>query len=163
MKDLQKTFSTFEEAKKFLIANPGGSIVRLANNDGFCVKLPNIQQKDLSAKPLYSETALKGAVQQMTSELNRKEVERKEKISEINQKQKHELKGRIKALKEIESLATPKKNNYNKEPLKTSYPKKTPQKVEPDFKQYIDEPTGSREDFKKMRGKQHFGNKTGNH
>ena len=30
-------------------------------------------------------------------------------------------------------------------------------------KKYIDEPTGSREDFKKMRGRQHFGNKTGNH
>jgi len=44
-------------------------------------------------------------------------------------------------------------------------PKRThsPEQTDSFPKQYIDEPTGSREDFKKMRGKQHFGNKTGNH
>ena len=39
----------------------------------------------------------------------------------------------------------------------------SPEQVDSFPKQYIDEPTGSREDFKKMRGKQHFRNKTGNH
>ena len=39
----------------------------------------------------------------------------------------------------------------------------SPEQVDNFPKQYIDEPTGSREDFKKMRGKQHFRNKTGNH
>lgn len=39
----------------------------------------------------------------------------------------------------------------------------SPEQTDSFPKQYIDEPTGSREDFKKMRGRQHFGNKTGNH
>ena len=34
-------FKTFDEAKRYLIANPGGSIVRLDNNQGFNIKYPN--------------------------------------------------------------------------------------------------------------------------
>jgi hypothetical protein len=36
----KKLFSSFNEAKNYLLANPGGSIVRLDNNEGYCVKLP---------------------------------------------------------------------------------------------------------------------------
>ena len=36
----KKLFSSFEEAKNYLLANPGGSIVRLDNNEGYCVQLP---------------------------------------------------------------------------------------------------------------------------
>ena len=151
MSNTQRTFSSFIEAKKFLIANPGGSIVRLDNNEGFYIKLPSNRASEVKkndSKPIYSESDIKSIVAEKAAELDREKIERKK---------------RIEALKEIEKLATPKKINYNKEPLKNSYPKKKPQKAEADFKRYIDEPTGSREDFKKMRGKQHFGNKTGNH
>ena len=156
-------FDSFEAAKRYLLENPGGSMVRLDNNEGFSVKLTNIKQQKNSIKPIYSKTDLRDIIRHKSSEFDRKKLERKERISEINQRQSDELKERVKALKEIDKLATPKKINYNKEPLKNSYPKKKPQKAEADFKRYIDEPTGSREDFKKMRGKQHFGNKTGNH
>ena len=58
---------------------------------------------------------------------------------------------------------TKKKNNCNKKPQETSYPKPKPKIAKADFKRYIDEPLGTRDDFKSMRGKQGFSNKTGNH
>ena len=125
-------------------------------SDGFYDKLTkNTQQfKKTSSEPLYSKTELKSVIGISTQKITRKELERKEKNSEINQKQKLELKAKIKALKKIEKLATPKNVNYNKSPQKTTYPKKIPKKVKPDFKQYIDEPLGSRDDFKSMSNKQ---------
>ena len=80
-------FDSFEAAKRYLLENPGGSIVRLDNNEGFSVKLTNIKQQKDSIKPIYSKTDLRDIIRHKSSECDRKKLERKERISEINQRQ----------------------------------------------------------------------------
>ena len=165
-------FKTFDEAKRYLIANPGGSIVRLDNNQGFNIKYPNknveaqtqpssvqeIKARDNDDLP-YTEDELKDLAKDSMLQAKRA-TKQKQKQKEQKQKQK-EQKLRKKLFGELN--AKTKKNNYNKKPQETSYPKPKPKIAEADFKRYIDEPLGTRDDFKSMRGKQGFGNKTGNH
>jgi hypothetical protein len=182
-------FDTFIQAKNALKDYPGGSLVRLNSNDGFYIKLPNNKaaikpqpykkidiapqiHKNIDIEPklpehegkkdvnnlLYSKNELKNLAKDSIKQIKQKQAKREaelKRLQEENQKKALELKAKIKR-------NTP---NYNKDPVKTSYSlkKSTKKRVEPDFKRYIDEALGTRDDFKSMRGKQSFGNKTGNH
>tara|TARA_B100000953_G_scaffold47081_1_gene35895 strand:- start:8 stop:583 length:576 start_codon:yes stop_codon:yes gene_type:complete len=183
-------FKTFDEAKRYLITNPGGSIVRLDSNDGFYIKLPNNtaikpqpnkkidiasqvhksidiktklpdykKKKDVN-NLLYSKNELKNLVK---DSIKNNQQEKNESGAELNSQQEKNQK-KIKELKAKIKKDTPK---YNKGPSRASFPfkKSTKKQVEPeaDYKRYIDEPLGTREDFKKMKGRQGFKNKTGNH
>ena len=156
-------FKTFDEAKRYLIANPGGSIVRLDNNQGFNIKYPN---KNVEAQTQPSSVqeieAARDNYDLPYTDDEWKEMDKDSKLQAIRTaKQKKEQKLRKKLFDELNAKI--KKNKYNKKPQETSYPKPKPKIAEADFKRYIDEPLGTRDDFKSMRGKQGFGNKTGNH
>ena len=173
-------FDTFIQAKNALLKDyPGGSLVRLDSNDGFYIKLPNNNTaikpqpyKNIDIEPklpeyegkkdvnnlLYSKNELKNLVNDQIKKNQKEKTEREA----VLKRQQEENQIKIKELKAKIKKHTP---NYNKGPSRASFPlkKSTKKQVEPDFKRYIDEPLGTRDDFKSMKGKQSFSNKTGKH
>lgn len=182
-------FDTFIQAKNALKDYPGGSLVRLDSNDGFYIKLPNNKaaikpqpdkkidiapqiHKNIDIEPklpeyegkkdvnnlLYSKNELKNLAKDSIKQIQQKQAKREAELKKQKGKNK-------KIILNLKANINKKPPNYNKDPVKTSYSqrKSTKKRVEPDFKRYIDEPLGTRDDFKSMRGKQSFGNKTGNH
>lgn len=166
-------FKTFDEAKKYLLSNPGGSIVRLDSNAGFYINLHNTK---LSTKPTIHETRKANKTPAISSHSKQ--------ISSTKPKDSEELKTPTWKTAKLSDPIKSRVIKHKRNPINSNnLPKsRTTQHTSPSRrapgkpmrthspeqsdnfpKKYIDEPTGSREDFKKMRGRQHFGNKTGNH
>ena len=153
MSNKQIIFNSFEEAKKHLIANLGGSIIRLDNNEGFCVKPKQIKlSKNTGSLGIKREEFNKKFSTEMSGPVitKKKTSYRKKKLLNPN------------ILPQSRSSPSPKGQSNHLAPghaPRTHAPKESNNYP----KQYIEENLGTRDEFKKMRGKQHFGNKTGNH
>ena len=150
-------FKTFDEAKRYLIANPGGSIVRLDSNAGFYINFPN-QKLDTKSKtqdvkdgdkaPAISSPSWRTSSPTPTDTTKRRTIRHKKKPL---------------SSKNLPKSRTPQHTSSSRgvpgQPRVTHVPKQTD-----DYpKQYIDEPLGTREEHYKMKSRQGFKNKTGNH